>query len=531
MMADRMRWRLGAVAAAMLAIAGLAVPGAVDGAVPRRVMPIPNGAASPAANDALVAQAMARGRTGDCKAVLALLDPLVARSLPGTGGVRFSAQLLRMPCLASAGRGAEIPPVLAELKAQAPDHPLVQGFQIFVDTDAGRFAQAADGLAGLAERRSPALGLIPGELWRAVAQRLTGAHDFARRDRVGLALAQAGWQPSDHPEIAETLAADGVGTLLADKDVEDARPLLARVTRPGALWDMAIQRRYALLWLDIEARLGPESGAAADSYARQALAAYAVNPSDETATRDAVRAFLALGRLDDVTATAAPFTIAPGMDEQQVEIVLGGAQALAAGGDREAALARLAPFATIDPLRTPNVASAMISYIEMLDEAGRFADALALARTGLGAHAAVYSPFGLVWLRRSETCALVGLHHADEARVAGDALKAAAGDNEAAAVEGLLCAGRDDEAAAIAIAALATPEGTDRIADQFQPGEAIYAHPPSRLRALWARLLARGDVKAAFVRSARILPKPLWPASTPRAVPVLPGAAPASSTT
>jgi hypothetical protein len=511
-MTARRRGLAATVAALMLAPLGMAVASVPEHPA-RRLAP-------PA--ETIVATAAVKAKAGDCKGSLALLDPLVVATPEGSA-VRFSAQLLRMPCLAATGRAGEVPPVLAELKRQAPTHPLVQGYQIFLDTDAGRFAAAADGLAGLADARSRALTLVPGELWRTLAQQLTVAHDYARRDRTALALAEAGWEPTDHPDIAESLAADGVGALLDRNDIDTARPLLARVQRPGALWDMAIERRYAQLWPDIEARLGPEGGVAADRYARAVLAVYADTPTDDRAVRDAVRAFLALGRLDDVVATAAPITVASGMSEDRVEIVLGASQALAASGNMPAAVARLQPFATLDLAHAPQAAMALVALAETLDQAGRYDEELTVARSALGAKSDYFSPFGLAWLRRSETCALSALHRDADAKVAGDALKAVTADNDAAAIEGLLCAGRDDEAAAIAIAALGSTEGTDRVADQFQPDQAIYASPPSRLRALWGRLLTRADVKAAFDKSARILPKPLWPATTPRVVPLAAG--------
>jgi hypothetical protein len=513
----------------LIAATLLVSTGAVcDAAIPRR----PVQKATPVSTDTILAAAIARAQAGDCQGALALLDPLVASPAEvQPDKVRLSAQLVRLPCLAAIGRATEVAPLLVELKVQAPDNPLVLGYEVLTDADAGRFAPAADALSALADRRSPALALIPGNLWRVVAQKLTVAHDVDRRDRTALALAEADWQPSDRPDIAEGLAADGIGTLLDHRDPDTARGLLPRVVRPGALRDMAIQRRYEALWPDIETRLGPEGGAATDRYARRALAAYSVDPGDDFAIRDTVRAFLALGRSDDAAATAAPVDVVPGMSEVRVEIVLGHVEALIAAGDDAGAATLLKSFATIDLARTPTAAATLITLAEREHETGQYDQELALARATIADKAPYYSAFGLAWLPRSETCALAALHRDAEAKIAGDALKAAADDNAAAAVEGLLCAGRDGEAAAIAIHTLSTPEGTDGIADQFQPGGVYQAHDPSRLRAMWARLLARGDVKAAFDRAARILPKPLWPSPTPRIVPILPGSTGAAPTT
>ena len=503
---------LGAGAALALSVAGTA-----SAAIPKS--PIAPARPGSAGTDAAVAQAMERARVGDCKGVLVLLDPVVAGGVGKGSASRFSAQMLRMPCLAGVGREQELPPVLAELKAQAPENPLVQGFQVFLDADSGHYAEAADGLANIADARSRALSLMPGDLWRTIAQKLTVAGDVQRRDRVSLALALADWEPADRPELSESLAADGVGALLDKQAVDDARQLLTRVHRPNYLWEMAIQRRYAALWPDVEVRMGPEGGTAIDRFARRSLGAYADAPGDPQTTLDAARAFLFLGRFDDVSATAGSTKVAAGMSEEQVGTVLIEANALAAAGHRTAALARLEPFVKADFATTPEAAGALIQLAELLDQDGRFDEELTVARTGEGARADYFSAYGLAWLRRNEVCALAGLNRAAEEKIAGDALKAVSRDNEAAAIEGLLCAGRDDEAAAIAIATLATHDGADRLADQFQPDGALLPHSASRLRALWARLLARPDVKAAFERSARILPKTYWPSSAPRALP------------
>ena len=513
------------LAAALLAGA-FGGAGRANAVVPRH--PAPRATTSPAS---VLQAALKRAREGDCKGVLSLLDPLVA--LPAQPGdkVRDNAQLLRMPCLAAEGRGKEVSAVLAELDRTVPDNPLVRAYHVFVDTDQGRYAEAADRLGALADARSPALKFMPGLLWRSLSQKLTAAHDEARRERVALALAEAEWDPADEPELAQGLASGAVGALLDRHATADARRMLARVTSPGLLWEMAIERRYQPLWPEIEKRMGPESGASIDAFARSALAAYADDPKDAHHVREAAYAFLLLGHPQDVASTTDGIAIQPGMGDDQVSAVLFHAQSLAAAGDRQGSLALLRKLAALDFRRSPQAAVSLIALAEQLHNAGLYEEELKIARQGLARPAAdALSAYGEGWLKRNEVCALTGLKRADEAKAAGDRLKAAAADNQAAAVEGLLCAGRDDEAAAIAIAALGTREGVDRLADQFQPGEAVYAHIPSPLRVLWARLLARKDVRAAFDRVARILPKPLWPSKGPRPVPVVGVADPSSVT-
>ena len=118
--------------------------------------------------------------------------------------------------------------------------------------------------------------------------------------------------------------------------------------------------------------MGPEGGAAIDRFARRSLGAYADAPGDPQTTLDAARAFLFLGRFDDVSATAESTRIAAGMSEEQVGTVLIEASALAAAGHRAEALARLKPFVKADFANTPEAAGALIQLAELLDQDGRF---------------------------------------------------------------------------------------------------------------------------------------------------------------
>lgn len=500
-------------------------------AAPANAIPIaPSASTAPADVPATIARAAVLGRAQDCRGVLALLDPLMSRLGPGKD--RTDAQILRMPCLASVGRGAEVDAVQKELSVAAPDNPLVQGFAVFVAIDDGRYPQAADALATLAGAHPEVLATIPSDLWRGLAQKLTEAGDYARRDATTVALAKADWQPADRPDLREALAEDAAAPLAQSGDLTDAQAMLARIGMPELLVEMATERRYAPLWPAIEAKLGAHSEAAVDRFAAERLDAYANNPDDARARRDAVRADVMLGRFDDAIAAAAPVTPADGIDEDDVASLRYAAQALTATGDRAGAIARLRPVAKLDLDRNTEAVAAVVTLAELLSDAGRPADALAVARDADTRGADALSAWGHAWIARSEACALDALGRHDEARAATARLLVHPADNEAAAIEALLCGGRDGEAARLAIATLATPEGADRLTDQFQPVDADWASAPSPAHALWQRLLARADVRAAFDRVARILPRALWPEKIARPVPARTGApAPDDTTT
>ncbi len=509
----------GAAAAATIAIAALLWPAMLAAAVPGRV---PDARAT-------IERAFALGRSGECRGVLGLLDPLVG-GLP-EGEDRIDAQLLRMPCLGATGRGGEVAPVQAELARAVPDNALVQGFGVFVAADAGRYPQAADALATLADRHPDTLAMLPSDLWRALAQKLTEAGDVARRDRVEVALARADWQPVDRPELRETIAESAAAVLARQKDVDGARALLPRITMPELLVDMGVDRGFAALWPDVEARLGAHGQAAVNRFAAVKLYGWAGDPNDPRTRRDAIRAYIMLGRFADAAATARPVAVAAGMSEDDVAAVRYAAQALDAGGDRAAAIARLEPFATLDLAATPAAAGGIVALADLLQEAGRAAEALAVTRLADTRGGDALSAWGRAQVASSAACALGQLGRAAEARAAADRLLAGSRDNAPATIEALLCGGRDEEAARLAIATLGAPDGADRLADRFQPERAGWAPAPSRLRGAWQRLLARADVRAAFDRAARILPETLWPVPGEQPVPRAPGAVPDASTT
>ncbi|WP_156679418.1 hypothetical protein [Sphingomonas profundi] len=465
---------------------------------------------------ALMAPALTAAQAQDCPKVLGMIDPVLPRV---SGRNRNAAQLLRLPCLVAAGRTEEATAVYREISASDPRSGLIRSVGVVVALSSGDFVEAGNRLASLAEEDPTALSRLTGTVARGITQALTESRSYAVRDRVFIALARADWQPQDRPEMRDGLAQGAIDALIGAGRSDEALTLLPRVGAPELLVGMAMERHYQPLWPAIETRLGDHGGTAVDRFAAARLDAFASRPDDPESRRDATRSFLLLGRYAEASETAAPARIAEAMDDADVTTVRYDAQALAAQGRTDEALARLRPFATLDLGKSQSAASGLVSLAELLDENGREEDALAVARTALAKGGPVLSAWGAGWLRRTEVCALAALGRRDEANRLGDALKADATRNEAATVEALLCLRRSDEAAALAIATLATPEGAGVLADQFQPEGALWAPARSRLRALWVTLLQRGDVKAAFDKTARILPQRFWPQRGARPIP------------
>lgn len=469
---------------------------------------------APVVDDSRIAEGLRLAQGGDCKAALAILDPAAAAL---DGDRRTLIDIVRLNCLGSVGRLDEAARLQRTLVAADPTNVTLRGYGILIAADQRRFTDVADRIVAAADDRK-VLAMVPGRLWTTTDAALREANDTARRDRAAVALARSDWKPADNPGVRRAVVYTAIAALARTGKADDADTLLDELDEPPSIVSLAIDRHYAALWPALETRLGPAQAKAIDAFAGTALETWAGAPADPAVRRDAVLAYLLLGRDEDAAALADQVQIGPQMAEEDVGAVQLGVSALQSLGRIDAAAARLKLLGAVDPAARPQAAMALIALPELYDEAGRPAEGLAAARAALARGTTALSPFGRAWIERSEVCTLATLGRTAEAKAVADQLRDNAGVNEAAAVEALLCMRRDAEAEALAVKTLATPDGAGRLADQFQPSGAL-GSPPSRLRDQWQRLLARPAMKAAFQKSARILPRTLWPARTARPVP------------
>ncbi|MFZ5704286.1 MAG: hypothetical protein ACOY5R_03375 [Pseudomonadota bacterium] len=510
-MRDRRGWRLGRVcAAALLATAGLI------GSSIGLAEPVATSKADLAA--ALVGAREAASRE-DCKGVLAILDPVAANF---TGDDRKMVQRMRLLCLAREARFLEMAAVQRELAEASPRDGLVLAYGVIVAAGENRFRDAADQLARLARQTPGSLDVLTGSGVREIARRLGSDRSpeaqTARGDMV-IALAQANWEPADVPDLGTALAGEAVGTLVKANRIDEADALLDRIDDPETLSSLLIDRDYAPLWPSVERRLGPSGKIALEGYALEKLADYGDMQDSEPALRDAANALLLLGRAKEAADLTARSEIAEGMSEQRMEIAMLHGRALALTGREAEAADYMSTLLTLDLVKTPDAGPALITYAEYLDEIGRPAQALVIARAIQVKGKGILSDFAMRWIDRSEVCALGALGRGAEAAGPIERLKSLAWQNHAATIEALLCLKRDAEAAQLAVKGLADDQVAGELIVQFQPTGALWAAPPSRLRDLWAGLLARPDVRAAFEKRGRIAPKTYWPSREPQPIP------------
>ena len=453
----------------------------------------------------------------DCPGVLGALDPVLPGIAPGPQ--RAMIQRMRMVCLGEVGRTADLPAVHRELLAAMPRDPLVKAFGVLIAADENRFSDAADQIAKIADNSPAALDVLTGASVRAISMKLSEDHANDARNRMMIALARADWEPNDFPELRIGFAEGAIDALVDQGEMAEAEGLLERIDQPETLAGMAVDRHYVKLWPAIETRLGPASTVSVDRFALDRLTAYGDMPASEAARRDAVNAMLLLGRYQDVLDMSDDIRVADGMSRDAVRTLLYRARALASLRRNDDVVNLLSGFTKIDIRRAPSASTALVSYAEFLDEIGRSEQALTVARDARTKTGNLLTNLGKRWLDRTEVCALSAMGRAPEANRAMDALKGNADQNQPAAIEALLCAGRSAEASQLALKAFKDTETGAELLVQFQPAASHWSPAPSRLRDLWIAFLGRPEIKTAFERKGRILPRSLWPEAGPRAIP------------
>lgn len=472
---------------------------------------------TPSPVDSAIGRAQDAASRQDCAGVLGALDPVLPALQPGTD--RTAVQRLRLVCLGAVGRAQELPAVQRELVQALPRDGVVRAFGVLIAADESRFADAADQIASLAATSPRSLDVLTGQAVRAISTHLETDHANDARDRMMIALARADWAPADFPELRTGFAEGAIGALIRQGAPDEAEGLLDRIDQPELLSSMLVDRHYTKLWPAIEAQLGPAGGASVDRFALERLTAFGDSPDSDVALRDAANAMLLLGRYDDVIALTDRVQVADGMSREAVSTLLYRARALAALRQVDAVDRLFSGLMTFNLASAPAASTALVSYAEFLDDAGRPAKGLEVARSARSKASGYLTDLGERWLDRTEVCTLSALGKVAEANQAMDRLKKLADQNPSAVIEALLCARRDAEASQVAIKAFADREAASDLLLQFQPAESTWAPAPSRLRELWVAFLARPEIRAAFDRTGRIMPRAFWPDRAPRSIP------------
>lgn len=478
------------------------------------VLAVPAAAQVEADVPAGVSEGLALLQQGQAEAALARLDAALAEAeLPRERG---AIERLRGFILAEMGRLPEARAAIEVAVASAPAPPaplLAMLFKLRALTDDP--AAAAETLVLLAASDRGELEGLPTALVGRVRAGL--AKDEARAFDLDFALVTAGWTgEGGDDDTLDGLRMQVIGGLLARERGDEARAMLGEIVSPNMLLRMGIDRRYAALWSDVEARLGPGARTASAADVARARARFETAPDDLGARRLYAQALNLAAREEEALkvaqAAALEGAALDALSNQDLWLVALEAQLLAHFGREEEALARYDALAESRLEGRPDLIGPIIAralFAVALDRPEAALAAADYART----HEALASPSGRLFIDAARACALAARGEGAAAAGAATALMAEKGENRRAALMALICLDRLDEAAELVVAALQDPQQRTDMLWELQPF-LIASHDGAtdlQARAAMRALKARADVKAAFEAAGRDLPKAVSP--------------------
>jgi hypothetical protein len=341
------------------------------------------------------------------------------------------------------------------------------------------------------------------QLWPFI-RRLRNNGGAPEADRLTLRLADIGYG-GENFMYRDGLAFAAIKILIDRSDVDKAVSLAANVVDRQYLVTLLTRRKFAALWPSIESRVDEgmrlplvQAVFSAENWMKR-------EPDSLMARRTLINAYQNSGRLADADRTAAGFATTPeeiaGIDESGGWLINDHAFTLLAMNKPEASDARFASLAAIDIKQAPWLISMLINRVELLVQSGRMDQAEPLL-VQLKSQAQQFgSPYAIQLVRRMAACIAHRKEKPDAETLIKD-MVAHAKDARSATVEGLLCVGRRDDAAALVVAALNDPDEADGMIDTLRPP--LPLRDPSKWGA--PELLAYPAVRAAVDEVARPLP-------------------------
>jgi tetratricopeptide (TPR) repeat protein len=246
---------------------------------------------------------------------------------------------------------------------------------------------------------------------------------------------------------------------------------------------------------------------------RATAEALAAAPRDVRRVLDRVQYLRGLGRDADALALVAPFardvraTVAAGREGMWV--INEGGYALVDLGRGDEAVAMMRRLLALPVAQNIDLIGPFINHAEILNAAGRYAEALDHARRLQQGDARFANDFGKMWISSSIVCALAGLNRSAEAAAELARMRPQSEVNPAALTRAYLCAGDDDAAAALLVHRLQSddPESAILALQTYSLGQDV--GPEAALATRLTALRERPAVRDALARVGHVLTLPL----------------------
>lgn len=335
-----------------------------------------------------------------------------------------------------------------------------------------------------------------------------------RNDDRTVSLAQLGFDGDD----GDGLTFEAVEILHKRGDRAGATDLLRYIDDPQLVEDLLVRKRFAALWPAVEAIAGPHLEKVRNSSTSKARNAYAAAPTDTKKLHFLVSALRFAGFLDEAIALRSklPSTSAAmaAADMQMGYAVNHVALALYSAGrpddaDQLFALLNDAPMADGRWRVTTK-----INRLELLVGSGKFARAVPLLDVTEASARDDGNDYARQLVRNYRFCTLSGAGKSDEAAKLLPEVMSHADDARSATIDGLVCAGKLDEAEKLALASLVSESFETSFVRQLQRAR-FKIDDPSIWAKGWQALRQRPAIAKEFKRLGRDMPEAFQPPDSP----------------
>ena len=393
--------------------------------------------------------------------------------------------------------------LFAQADALAPQEPYPTKLRFRIALLTGNVGVAADSMDRMIARFPDVAREIEWQTLVFFLSKVSKSEARRNEDRL-IALARLGYGADS--DTGDEIAQQAVAALVKRGDVAGAQDLLRYIDEPGAVQTLLVQKRYAALWPALEERAGPHLQKVIASSVSNAERAYAADPSDPEKLALLVEAYRGSGRLDDAIALRSKLPATFVNARIQTGWAANGiALALNAKGRIEEADRLFADIIEAEHTGGTWRISMKVNRVESLIFDGQFERALPLLEPTQAAAQKEGNPYAQQLVRRLRYCAYHRLGQADKASAILPELLAKASDSPAATIDGLLCAGRVEDAEKVALAALADEAFEAQFVRMLHPGMLV-GQRATAWSEEWNKLAARPSVAAAYKRLGRDLP-------------------------